>query len=171
MSVLADCIITLRWRHNGHGGVSNQQRLHCLLNCWFRRRSKKTSKFRVTGLCEGNSPVTGEFPAQKACNAENVSIWWRHHEAASAPDVDYNMFVVVILRSKYCLSHCFYWLHYKIQYVNRYLTFKHIEVETKWHVHRAIVSIGSTLAQIMACRLFGAKLLSEPVLGYCKLDP
>ena len=23
---------------------------------------------------------TGEFPAQKASNAENVSIWWRHHE-------------------------------------------------------------------------------------------
>ena len=25
------------------------------------------------------SPVTGEFPAQMASNAENVSIWWRHH--------------------------------------------------------------------------------------------
>ena len=25
-------------------------------------------------------PVTGEFPAQRASNAENVSIWWRHHE-------------------------------------------------------------------------------------------
>ena len=23
--------------------------------------------------------VTGEFPTQKASNAENVSIWWRHH--------------------------------------------------------------------------------------------
>ena len=31
---------------------------------------KKISKLRVTGLCEGNSPVTGEFPAQKASNAE-----------------------------------------------------------------------------------------------------
>ena len=30
----------------------------------------KTSKFRVTGLCEGNSPVTGEFPAQRVCNAK-----------------------------------------------------------------------------------------------------
>ena len=28
---------------------------------------------------EGNSPVTGEFPTQKARNAEDVSIWWRHH--------------------------------------------------------------------------------------------
>ena len=28
----------------------------------------------------GNSPVTREFPAHRASNAENVSIWWRHHE-------------------------------------------------------------------------------------------
>ena len=47
---------------------------------YLRHRSQKTSKLRVTGLCEGNSPVTAEFPAQKASNAENVSIWWRHHE-------------------------------------------------------------------------------------------
>ena len=33
----------------------------------------------VTGLCAGNLPVTGEFPAQMASNAENVSIEWRHH--------------------------------------------------------------------------------------------
>ena len=37
------------------------------------------TKLRVTGLCVGNSPVTGDFPAQMASNAENVSIWWRHH--------------------------------------------------------------------------------------------
>ena len=47
---------------------------------YSRRRSKKTSKLRVTGLCVGTSPETGEFPAQRASNAENVSIWWRHHE-------------------------------------------------------------------------------------------
>ena len=41
---------------------------------------KKASKLSVTGLCEGNSPVTGEFPSQRASNAENVSIWWRQHE-------------------------------------------------------------------------------------------
>ena len=45
----------------------------CLLNRLFRRRPKKISKLRVTGLCAGNSPVTGEFPAQRASNAENVS--------------------------------------------------------------------------------------------------
>ena len=46
---------------------------------YSRLRSKKTSKLRVTGLCEGNSPVTGEFPAQKTSNAEYVPIWLRHH--------------------------------------------------------------------------------------------
>ena len=38
---------------------------------------KKTSKLRVTGLCAGNSPATGEFPVQMTNNTENVSIWWR----------------------------------------------------------------------------------------------
>ena len=70
----------LQWRHNERDGVSNHQHHDCLLNRLFRRRSKKTSKLRVTGLCAGNSPVTGEFPAQRASNAENVSIWWHHHE-------------------------------------------------------------------------------------------
>ena len=41
---------------------------------------KETSRLRVTGLCEGNSPETGELPAQMASYAENVSIWWRHHD-------------------------------------------------------------------------------------------
>ena len=71
--------VTLGWRHNGLDSVSNHQPHDCLLNHSFGRRSKKTSKLRITGLCVRNSPVTGEFPAQMARNAENVSIWWRHH--------------------------------------------------------------------------------------------
>ena len=45
----------------------------CLLNRLYKCRSKKTSKLRVTGLCAGNSPGTGEFPTQMASNEENVS--------------------------------------------------------------------------------------------------
>ena len=77
---------TLHWRHNGHDSVSNHQPYDCLLNCLFRRRSKIISKLRVTGLCAGNSPETGEFPAQMASNAENVSIWWRHHDLSALGD-------------------------------------------------------------------------------------
>ena len=73
---------SLQRRHNERDGVSNHRGIHCLLTCWLQRRSKKTSKPRVTGICVGNSPVTGEFPAQRASNAENVSIWWRHHDMA-----------------------------------------------------------------------------------------
>ena len=47
---------TLHWRHNVPDSVSNHQPHYCLLNRLFRRRSKKTSKLRVTGLCAGNSP-------------------------------------------------------------------------------------------------------------------
>ena len=43
------------------------------------RIATKISKLCVTGRCERNSPVISEFPAQMASNAENVSIWWRHH--------------------------------------------------------------------------------------------
>ena len=70
---------SLQRHHNGRDGISNHQPHDCLLNRLFGRRSKKTSKLRVTGLRAGNSPVTGEFPAQMANCAENVFIWWRHH--------------------------------------------------------------------------------------------
>ena len=48
-------VASLQWRHYGHYGVLNHQPHDCLLNRLFRRRSKKASKLRVTGLCEGNS--------------------------------------------------------------------------------------------------------------------
>ena len=53
---------SLQWRHNDQDSVSNDQPHGCLLNRLFRRRSKKTPKLRVTGLCVVNSPVTGESP-------------------------------------------------------------------------------------------------------------
>ena len=74
------CARSLQWRHNGRDSVSNHQPHDCLLNRLFKCRSKETSKLRVTGLCAGNSPGTGGFPAQMASNAENVSIWWRRHD-------------------------------------------------------------------------------------------
>ena len=63
-------VATLQWCHNECDGVSNHEPTDCLLKRLFRRKSKKTSKLCVTGLCAGNSLVTGEFPAQRASNAE-----------------------------------------------------------------------------------------------------
>ena len=70
----------LQWSHNERDGASSHRRIDCLLKCVFRCWSKKTSKLRVTGLCEGNPPVTG---AEGASNAENISIWWSHHAVSS----------------------------------------------------------------------------------------
>ena len=58
----------LQWRHNEPDGVLNHQPRDCLLNRLLRCISMKH------GFCVGNSTVTGEFPAQRASNAENVSI-------------------------------------------------------------------------------------------------
>ena len=51
---------SLQWRHNGRDGISNHQPHKCLLNLLFKVQIKETSKLRITGLCEGNSPVTGD---------------------------------------------------------------------------------------------------------------
>ena len=87
----------LQWRHNERDGVSNHRCLDCLLNSLFLHRSKKTSKLRVTVLCEGKSPVTGEFPAQRPSNAENVSMWWIRHATVNCQNIypycDYLFFV------------------------------------------------------------------------------
>ena len=79
----------LQWRHNRQDSVSNHQPHDCLFNRLFRRRSRKTSKLRVTGLCAGNSPWTSEFPAQRASYAEKcfhlmTSSWRVHMEVSSA---------------------------------------------------------------------------------------
>ena len=65
----------------------------CTLVC---SGADQTSRLRVTGLCEGNSSVTGEFPAQRPSNAESVSIRWRDHE------------VITLIRSviAYCVLLC-----------------------------------------------------------------
>ena len=71
---------SLHRRHNERDGVSNHQPHECVPNRLLMRRSKKTSKPRVIGLCEGNSLVIGQFPAQRASKEKNASIWWRHHD-------------------------------------------------------------------------------------------
>ena len=56
----------------------------------------KTQRTHVTGLSEGNPPVIGEFPSQRGSNAENVSIWWRHHE-----DLPNNQWITALHLIKY----------------------------------------------------------------------
>ena len=100
----------LQWRHNGCDDVSNQQPHDCLLYRLFGRRSKKTSKLRVTGLCERNLPVTGEFPAQSASNAENVSIRLRHRDKQAYYKTNskhVNLFAIYCNRISWCVQRAF----------------------------------------------------------------
>ena len=65
----------LQWRHYERDGVSNEQPHDCLLKHLFRHRSKKTSKIRVTVLCEGNSPVNSPHKGpvtRKMCPFDDV---------------------------------------------------------------------------------------------------
>ena len=81
--------LALWWRHNGHDGISNHQPHDFLLNRLFRCGSKKTSKLHVTGLCAGNSPGTGEFPAHMASNAKKM---FPFHDVIMCPSRCYNYY-------------------------------------------------------------------------------
>ena len=70
----------LQWRHN--------ERLKSPASPLFAQLSVQTPiKENIKDLHIGFCAGTDEFPVHKASNAENVSIWWRHHECL-APDND-----------------------------------------------------------------------------------
>ena len=119
-------ITSLQWRHNERDSVSNHQPHDCLLNRLFRRRSKKISKLRATGLYEGNSPVTGEFPAQRASNTENVSIWWRNHVYKDIKVAVYSC--VIVHFNGYCE-----WLHSVYRQLNNRCTRLISEMTSLWN--------------------------------------
>ena len=79
--------------HNHHSGVimrtiaSQITSDSSVAELFVQAQIKETSKLRGTGLCGGNSPVTDEFPAQKASSAEIVSIWWRHHDMTATEHI------------------------------------------------------------------------------------
>ena len=85
---------------------SHQITVTSLWATFVKGRSKKTTKIRVTGFCEGNSPVTGEFPAQRSTNAENVSIWWRHHEVLHISRLGSSHSWVMVGTGKVAFKHC-----------------------------------------------------------------
>ena len=84
---------TLQWRHDERDGVSNHRRLDCLLDHLFRHRLKKTSKLHIRWLAF----VRG---IHRASNAENVSIWLRHH--VSSLQWLYTDFWQQIQSSRFC---------------------------------------------------------------------
>ena len=82
--ILTHPLVPLQWRHNGRYSVSNHQPHHCLLNRLFRRRSKKTSKPRVTGLCSENSPETGPNICEILIKIQKFSFTKKHLNVSAA---------------------------------------------------------------------------------------
>ena len=98
----------LQWRHNERDGVSNHQRHDCLLKRLFRREPKKTSKFRGTGLCEGNSPGP--------VNSPHKGPWMRKiyiYLMTSSWHVQNPLFCLDNAFSVLSMYPCSSWLHYR----------------------------------------------------------
>ena len=90
--------ISLRWRQNGRDSVSNHQPGHCLLSLLFGRRSKKTSKLRVTGLCVGNSPGPVNSPhkgpvTRKMFPFDDVIMYFDEARVELVADIGYGTFL------------------------------------------------------------------------------
>ena len=91
---------------HGQHDVSNHRQLHCLFNHLFRRTSKKTSKLRVTGLCDRwpvdsshKGPVTQNFfifdDVSMIMDADGIAL------------LEYSAFVLDVLRPVfYPTRHC-----------------------------------------------------------------
>ena len=50
--------------------------------------------------------MAGEFPAQMASNAENVSIWWRHHAMTYLPVIISDYFMQITFNDNKDLKDC-----------------------------------------------------------------
>ena len=92
---------TLQWRHNGHGSVTNHQPHHCLLNGSFRRRSKKSLKLCVTGLCAGNSPGPVNSPYKWPVTRKMFC--WRRH-AGDAPFTSQRSIDILPIKVRFILE-------------------------------------------------------------------
>ena len=174
-------IMSLRWRHNGHDGVSYHLPHDCFLNRLFRRRSNKTSKLCVTGLCAGNSPGTGEFPhkgpvTRKMFSFDDV-IMWKKQLGVSRWDYEPCNWCVIHKRkfksqflfhilSTFIKSGCSpafinstYWYTLRVCH-----TFWKSTMLTHWNQWQIHEWTGSTLIQVIACRICGAKSIPDPML-------
>ena len=158
---------TLHWRHNDPDGVSNHQPHGCLLNRLFRRRSKKTPKLRVTGLCVGNSPGPVNSPHKGHVTREMfpfddvIMKPSRINDSKSFP------------LSRTALT-CACSLHFND---SSWLNWRKVGQPTAAYINSSTPCTaymsqwtGSSLVQVRACHLDGTKPLPEAMLAYYQLD-
>ena len=104
----------------------------------------------LLAICAGNSPVSGEFPTQRpATRSFDVFFDQRPNKRLS--------------KQLWC-----WWFETHSPPLWRHINDVHSSPPSAAYMPQRI---RSTLFHIMVCRLFGAKPLSEPMLGYCQVDP
>ena len=69
------CFSSLQWRHNERGDSQITGFSIVCSAVWSGADQRKHQSYVLPAFVR----VTGEFPTQKASNAGDVSIWWRHH--------------------------------------------------------------------------------------------
>ena len=80
-----DIIVNCSYQQHMHhaNGKKHRQARHGITLQWCQPYNQAQIKENIKAPRHwpfaGNSPVTGEFPAQMASYAENFSIWWRRH--------------------------------------------------------------------------------------------
>ena len=148
--------------------------IDCLLNSLFMLRTKKTSKHRIIALCEGKPSVSGGFLLNEGSNAEIISmsshlqsivyvypsrnICYSRHKPTT-----FVLYKLAFCKSSSILSSIHWiilitWMQRRQQNVLKL-------IEAEWRIYASVNK--PSLVQIMACRLDGAKPLSEPMLEYC----
>ena len=81
----------------------------------FKLKPKKTSKSALPALCEGNPPVGGGFPSQRAGNAESVFMTWHHNVVRH---MIYALFCCVLLSGINRLSGPIRWGNDEYEWIN-----------------------------------------------------
>ena len=121
---------TLQWRHNGCDGVSNHQPHYCLPNRLFWRRKNKHQSSASLAFVWGIHRWPMSSP-QMASNAENVSIWWRHHGLTFLSTQYWNHKSIITIYNQYTDSYIWIIIHQKSSAVH----------ESGFGVHIALVII------------------------------
>ena len=154
-------IVTLLWRHIEPNGVSNHWHLNGLLNRLFRCESKKTPKFRVTGLCEWDPLVTSGFPSQTAGSVTQETVPFDDVIMLSSQTTQNGMPIDCPRgKSNLCCTSAIVDLTTIPSNFNLKLIPPSAAYMRQWTL--------SALVQVMACHLLGAKPLPEPILTYCQ---
>ena len=135
----------LQWRHYERDGASSHQPHHCLLRRLFGRKSKKTSKLRVTGLCAGIHRWLVKSPRRESVTRKMFPFaWWRHQKPSSTG---------CIRQIQGCHG-------FSVQNWNN------ISKPDDAYIRYQTVS---SWVQSMGCRIFAAKPLPAPMLNWCQL--